>query len=744
MTHKTWKSLLLAGSALAMAAGAAPLALADAAPKASAADTEVTAVTVTARRREESLKDVPISVTAYSAARMEQVGAFDVTDLQQTAPNATIQTARGSNSTLIAFMRGVGQQDPLWGFEPGVGVYVDDVYFARPQLSVLDIYDVKDIEILRGPQGTLYGRNTIGGAIKYTSARIGSDTKIFAKGEFGSYGQHDEIVGVKLPVTSTLGVSATVAKYDRDGYGKNISNGSDQYNKDVTAARATVEWTPTSKLFVRLAGDFTQDDSLPRNGHREAAFGAYTVLPGVYDTAGGAGNHNLVKSAGVALTAEYQLDEHYTLKSISAIRSGHTSTTIDFDNEPAPILDVPGQYKDRQTSQEFQILFNRDKLHGVAGVFYLNSLASGAFDTVLGTLTILPSKPGYSILTQGYVRTESVSAFADASYDLTDRLQLSVGGRWTEDDKRGHVFRQAYAGVRSPFFGDTTAIALGTPNTNYTNDKTFEKFTPRVSASFKLTDELTAYASWSKGFKSGGFDMRGDAKAYPATVNGYRPETVSTTEIGLKGSVYEHRLNYAIDVFASEYKDQQITTQYASGATIASVVDNVGSSSIQGLEAEGSLRLTPELTLNSTLGLINANYDKYLAYIPGTGLTDVSGQRSFQNTPKITFSANATYVVKLGDWGKVALTPAISFRDKYQMFETATPLLDQKSYWLENVDAVWTSADGRYDVGFHAKNLTDARYKVGGYNFPGALYGNSISSFYGPPRTYTVTVGVKF
>ena len=163
-------------------------------------------VTVTARRREESLQDVPISLSAFSAEKIESAGAIDITWLQQSTPNLTLQVARGSNSTLIAFIRGIGQQDPLWGFEPGVGLYVDDVYVSRPQGAVLDIFDIERIEVLRGPQGTLYGRNTIGGAIKYVTRPLGQETRLDTRVNLGSYAQTDLIVSGSTPLSDTLAI----------------------------------------------------------------------------------------------------------------------------------------------------------------------------------------------------------------------------------------------------------------------------------------------------------------------------------------------------------------------------------------------------------------------------------------------------------------------------------------------------------------------------------------------------------
>ncbi|HST90637.1 MAG TPA: TonB-dependent receptor, partial [Brevundimonas sp.] len=548
--------------------------------------TSVDDVIVTARRRAEVLQDVPVAVTAISAETLENRGTADITELARTTPSLTLNSARGSNSTLISFIRGVGQQDPLWGFDPGVGLYIDDVYVARPQAAVLDIFDVERIEVLRGPQGTLYGRNTIGGAIKYVTRRIGDEPLISLKGAYGSYDQFDAIGSIAGPVSDTVGISASVARYLRDGYGTNRNTNTEHYNKDVTAARASVEWTPADSLFFRLAGDWVKDSSNARHGHREFA----PILADEYDTRAGAGDKNEVETRGISLTGEWQANDWLTLKSVTAYRDGSTRGNIDFDNQAAPILDIPAEYDDDQFSQEFQALMEGDRWSGVAGLFYLDATASGAFDTVVGLANL-------TTLTAGSVDTKSWSAFGDLSYDVTDQLSISVGGRFTHDEKTGTVFRQQYLGIRSPYFGNGAAVPLGAPRTNYTDTKEFEEFTPRVSVTYEITPDLTTYASWGRGFKSGGFDMRGDAVLYPATVNGYEPETVETIELGLKGRLFDN-FTFATAIFDSAYEDQQITTQYPAGATVASVVDNVGSSSIRGWEFEGQFRLGDNLVLN--------------------------------------------------------------------------------------------------------------------------------------------------
>jgi len=736
------KTALLAGAAFGVMTTAAQAQ--EAAPVGEQVSS-VDDIIVSARRRDEALKDVPVAVSAFSAEQLEQKGSADITELTRSAPSLTLQAARGSNSTLISFIRGVGQQDPLWGFEPGVGLYMDDVYIARPQAAVLDIFDIQRIEILRGPQGTLYGRNTIGGAIKYVTKRIDADEpQGQVRASYGSYNQRDLVASAELPFNDKFAVSAAVARYLRDGYGTNLNTGNEHYNKDVTAARFSAEWTPTDNLFFRLAGDIVKDDSNARHGHRELA----PSPADVYDTNAGAGDANRVESKGLSLTGEWNVNEWLTLKSVTAQRDGLTRGNIDFDNLPAPILDIPARYDDDQFSQEFQAVFSGDRWSGVAGVYYLDATASGAFDTVLGLANL-------TTLTSGSVDTKSYAVFGDFSYDVTDALSVSVGARWTHDEKTGTVFRRQYLGIRSPGFGNGAAVPIAAPRTDYTATKEFEKFTPRVSVSYKLTPDLTTYVSWGEGFKSGGFDMRGDAVLYPDTVKGYRPETVETWEIGLKGSLFDNRLNFATAIYDSSYEDQQITTQYPAGATVASVVDNVGSSSIRGWEFEGRLRVTDNLTLNGMLSYTDAKFEQFMAYIP-TGplnsscptqpgcVVDVSDQRDFQNTPEWTGSIGATYTHWMENGSSLAFIPSASYRGDYQLFETASPILDQEAFWMFDASLVWTSSNDRLTVGVHGKNLSDEQYRVGGYVFPGALFGDSLIGYYGAPRTVTATVGLKF
>ena len=594
-------------------------------------------VTVTARRREESLQDVPISVTAYTADQLSKAGTVDITGLSQSLPNTTLSASRGTNSTLTSFIRGVGQQDPVAGFESGVGIYLDDIYLARPQGAVADIYDVERIEVLRGPQGTLYGRNTIGGAVKYVTRKLASATDLRVKTSFGSYGQFDVVATGSAPVSDTARIGATVAKFSRDGFGKNLSNGDENYNKDIIAGRVSAEFTPSSSVFIRIAADTTKDDSNPKHGHRltpENSTGTQ-VFSNVYNTQANLtsvlGHKQQVTQSGVSALVEWQLSTDLMLKSVTSKRHDKSYAPIDFDSLNKVTFDVPALYKNRQFSQEFQVTYTGAKVQGVAGVYYLDSNAYNKFDVrLLGTSTF----------TQDDVDTKAWAVFADASFDVSDKFSIAVGGRYTEDQRRANILRQIYLGTAgSPEMGNPGAILFRT-DTNLTSadlDRTDKKFTPRLSASWKASATQNLYASVSQGFKGGSFDPRLNLVGTRLTValakKGFEPEIITTTELGLKSQFNGGRILTNAALFHSDYKDVQVPGSIAIDTngdgiddSFAGVTTNAGKARINGFELEATAKVTDAFSLSGTFGYIDAKYTKFI----GAGGIDFTSQRAFR------------------------------------------------------------------------------------------------------------------
>ncbi|SOB78936.1 iron complex outermembrane recepter protein [Sphingomonas guangdongensis] len=768
------RALLASGASLLTLLTTPALAQEVQTPQETAAETDPGEIVVTARRREETLLDVPIAVTAFSGAQLTASGAIDVTDIAAVTPNVTLEVSRGSNSTLSAFIRGVGQQDPVGGFEGGVGLYLDDVYLNRPQAAVLDIYDVERVEVLRGPQGTLYGRNTIGGAVKYVTRRLGAEPTLVARGTYGTFDQIDGVLSASAPIGDTgFRLGGAVARLTRDGFGTNLTTGDENYNKDIWAARGTLQYETTGAFF-RLSGDYTLDKSNPRGGHRliPGLVSGTPILRDVFDSRGNLVTpEQRVEAYGGALFAELEPADWLTFRSITGYRKDDTATPIDFDALNAVQVDVPSLYNNEQFSQEVQLLVNTGGLNLLLGGYYLDAQARTVFDVRL--------PGGVTALTFGDVYTDTVAVFGDATYDFNPMFSVSVGGRYTWDDRQSRVLRQTFLGGGSPFFsGQGTLFAT---TSDFRGAGSFSKFTPRASVSFKPTPDRNLYASYAKGFKGGGFDPRGVSTAAPisnpATGRTYQdiynflsfdPETVDTYEVGYKASLFDRRLTVALAAFHSDYTDVQVPgsvgTVLNGQQTFIGVTTNAGRAKIDGVEAEATAVLAKGLasdadrvTLQGTMGYLDARYTRF---IDSRGI-DVSDRRRFQNTPDWTASGTLAYAGPVAG-GQLNVSTTVAYRGDSQQFELRTPLIDQPAYALWDANVTY-DINEHLTVGVHGRNLTDKRYIVSGYNFLGQnpdtgdflrnAAGNLVptlgtegvlTAYYGNPRQVFVTLTARY
>ena len=722
----------------------------------SGADASLEEITVTARRREESLRDVPIAVTAFSGDQLEEIGAVDITALTNQVPNIQLEVSRATNTTLTAYIRGIGQQDPVAGWEGGVGLYLDDIYLARPQGTVFDIYDVERIEVLRGPQGTLYGRNTIGGAIRYVTKRLSNEREFSAKASFGSYNQSDVVLSGNLPAGDNFRIGGTLAKFTHDGWGDYLATGEENADKDITAMRVSMEWDLGESVFVRLAGDYSIDESTSRQGHRLLVGPAgEPVLDDVWDTRAGisqlpastGGLDPETTQGGFGLTIQWDINDNLQFKSITSQRADTSTSWIDFDNLPTDYFDAPVIYDNEQFSQEFQLTYTSDRLAGVVGLYQLDANAFNAFDVVIFS--------SLTSFTLGDYDTEAWAAFFDMSYSLNDQWTLSVGGRYTGDERTARVVRETFAGLGSPYFGNDSAISITVPSEGvpeFNGNRTDDKFTPRVSLSYAPNDEHNLYAAYSEGFKGGGFDPRG-AYNIAEVRAGFAPESVESIELGAKSLWADGMISTNIAVFTMDYTDVQIpgsvlldTDGDGEVDGFAGKVTNAGGAEISGIEIEAVAQFTDQFSATLGLGFIDAEYTEWLeaSTDPDTGepiFIDISDQREFQNTPETTASLNLRYELPLAN-GSLALLGGVSYRGSTYQFEIPNPLTNQDSFTLFDVGAVWTSDSGKYTVGLHGRNLGDEEYIAAAYDFPTVV--NSVIGFYGPPQTVTLTGSVHF
>ena len=742
-------------------------------------------VVVTARRFAENLQNVPIAVTALGTAMLEEQDVTNLQDLNSFVPNMKIAADRATSSTINVYIRGVGQSDPLWGFDPGVGVYVDDVYLARPQAALLDVVDVQQIEVLRGPQGTLYGKNTIAGAIKYVTRDIDGPASLTVSATGGTYGEHDERVNFSTPVIEDhVYFGVALADLQRQGYGQVVAqpgfapspyNALGQYvsNKDVLAGRVnlTIKWGESSKL--RITADDILDNSNASGGQRLNNVFA-PELGNPFDTRTDMPVENDYSHRdGVSATYTQNLTDQLSLKVIGAYIHGRSQQFIDFEELDENLFQVPGSYHDQQSSGEGQLIFRNDLVKAVGGVFYMDSTACGAYNASVGVLAVPDDLYLTSIVT-GCSQTTSEAVFADSAWNLTDRLNLDAGIRWNDDDKTAWVYQAQYASLGptqllagQQFFNPASPPAgfFLFPNaaagilTDYTNSRSFVNFSPRLGLDYHWTPQIMTYASWSRGFKSGGFDMRGNEAIYPQTRAGYGPETANNYEVGIKSTLFDDKLLLNLTVFYDPYTNAQIGVQQfvVTGGIPENVtaVLNAGKQINQGVEIESVWRPIKALTFGLNVGYLDSYYEDYFigctAFTPGctpnSPPVNVADQNRPINAPTWNVSGNAAYTWDLSS-GSLLARIGYDWRSFTKVANTTPSVTDQPAYGVLNAGVAFTTSNKAWRFSIDGKNLADRYYRVAGYDFggPGTGLLASVSQigFYGPPRTVTGTVQYHF
>ncbi len=717
-------------------------------------------IVVSARHKEESIIDVPISLSVKTEEDLDRDAIRDIVQLGPSLVNVSLSVVRATNSSLAAYIRGVGQVDPLVGFESGVGIYVDDVYLSRPQGAVLDIYDVERVEILRGPQGTLYGRNTVGGAVKYVTKALPNEAFTKVKAFTGSYGQKDLIVSGAIPLLdSSLKLGVSAGYLNREGFGKNLNTGEDNYNKEVVVGRLVAEYFPRDDVFLRVVGSRTVDDSNPRSGHRHILDEGEEPLSNVYDTYAGnsLGAHPVDDSQLIATDLssflDWNINQHYSLESITAYREDESQSPIDFDSLDEAILNSAVMYKNKQMTQEFRLKFEHDHFWGLVGLYYLEASAFNAYDTEIDG-SVETGELNSALFTLGDLDVESEAIFFSLNFDVFSSLTMSLGARYTVDSRRVEIIQDEFEVPRtdtfvSPFFGgevESIVTPIFDDNGNevvphFKGARRDTKFTPRLSVSWKPTDSLHLYSQYSTGFRSGSFDPRGDYSE-EAVRSGFMPEFIETYELGLKTVSHQERVRASITLFYSDYSDIQIpgalmVDQNGDGVLdgFVGAVTNTASATIKGAEFEIFVNLQEGLYLDFGYGYMSAKFDTFLV---GAGI-NIADYRFFSYAPETTTSLGLRAEMEV--WGgEFSVGFLLNYQSAIHIF-AAESTLDQSGYTLVDASVAWSSYDERWQLGLSGKNLSDKRYRIGGYNFPAAGVG---TAFYGDPRTFSLSVSRRF
>jgi len=709
-------------------------------------------VVVTARRREEALQNIPVAVSVITSDTLEDIIASDISELQQFAPNLSIYAGRNQSTTMTAFVRGIGQADPLWGVDPGVGLYVDDVYIARPQGALLDVYDVGRVEVLRGPQGTLYGKNTIGGAIKYVTNPMTDEPTGKITWNPGTYNTQELRASVAGPlIKGKLRGKAAVAWLTRDGYGDNLYQNREVSTKDTKALRLGLEWLPSDTVTISFNYDRIEDDAEPKGLTRlepnhVCAFygGSCPVFPDIFDTESGMDPANSYKGDGLSMNIGWEIAPGWNFKSITAYRQGDTVNNIDFDTSPYRITDVFAEYHDEQFTQEFQVVFDKGgKWSGVMGVFYLDGDAGGLVKNIF--FGDLP----FAIFgtTDGSTKTKSYAIYADFNWHLSSKWTLNLGLRPTRETKRGIAYNAGYT--------DDTFTTVSAVTADYDKEATFSSLAPNIGIDFQINENVMAYAKVSQGFKSGGFNVRAQEATFPDTATPFDDEKLTMGEIGLKTLLANQTLVLNIAAFYGDYTDVQVSTFTSYDSDGDGIDDafygafgNAGDATNKGLEIEYAWNSRSWFGLSGFLAYLNATPNEFLDE-NGDGFVDT---QVITNAPEFTGTIRANFDWQVGR-GLLTASAGYSYRGESVLTNEGgpdprdpteeTPLLPltQDAFGLVDAWIQYLTANGKWRFGISGKNLTNEEYMTNGYNIPvlGVIQGS-----FGAPRTFVATAEFRF
>ena len=702
--------------------------------------TTLDVVTVTARKREETLQEVPVAVTAFTSEALDKLNVRDLGDLDAQVPNLTIYAARGSSSTATAYIRGIGQADPLWGVDPGVGIYLDDVYIARPQGALLDVFDVGRIEVLRGPQGTLFGKNSIGCAIKYISRGLPAETEGFAQISVGNYNQLDAKAAIGGSIggaDSGLRGRVAVASMNRDGFGTNTHTGQEVSDKEINAARFQLGAYAGDDLDFQFAFDWMDDQSGMRGAKMlapSALAPAYPPLDDRYDIRSGMKNVNDTVMKGASATVNWRPNDNWAFKYVIAKRESDTETNIDFDTTPLTLVDVRAFYSDSQVSHELQANFDGGgRARGVMGIYAFDGDAGGQ---VLNHFfnTLLPiglTNPLFGD-TQGVVNTKSFAVYADWTFDLTNRLKLDAGVRYTDEDKHAVALNRFYTGLDYNTSWGTAA--------NFDKTVNFKNMSPKISLDYQITPDIMVYGLASRGFKSGGFNIRANTTAVPRSGEPFDDESVDSFEIGGKMAFFDQKLFLNLAAFHNVYEDIQLSvfTSYTlpgGGSSFFGDFTNAGKGTVNGVEVEYQWLPTANWLVSGNLAWLDAKYDEFI-----TAGVNVADSQYFTNAPEFSGALNVEYRMPLANGGNLSARVGYSYQSEVWPTTDLSPAIRQDGYGLVGAGVTWKVNDS-WQLSLQGSNLADEEYRTTGYNI--ASYG-VLTGFYGPPRQYTLTARYDF
>ena len=755
MTYRSY----LSSSALALTLALSPSAFA-----------QLDEIVVTSQKREQNIQDVPIAVTAIDNNYIETRQITDIKSLSSLAPNLKVENTPGNSTGAQISIRGGVTINPALTWEPTVGIYLNGSYIGKTQGAVFDVADIERVEVLRGPQGTLYGRNTLAGAINIISAKPTEDFNGSLKVGFGNYNSKLAKGTMNFGQLGPIKAKVSGLLEKRDGFIDVVANPfpgviaagansvNDLENLDKKSFLVALSADLTESITLDYTFDWSDADQRPTfsqivsvspNNIFDPSSPAYVGFPGgpgqffgfpldIYTNSdrqftasvdGAAFERSSVQGHNLTATYDSELGE---LKSITSYRKLSWDDALDLDGSPLPLAHTQRLSDYDSFSQELQLTGGTGRLNYVLGAYYFEDDGfTNNPQFFFGGASVFDSRYGFE--------TTAKAIYGQLDFAISDTLSLTGGLRYTDEEKS--IDRTNIAVVFNGLPPNTPFVPAGT-----TGKTSFDDLSPQITLNYAPIDTINLYAKYANGFKSGGFN--GEAGSVVETLRPYDSETVDSFEIGAKTRFADGRAQINFAGFVNKHKDMQLSVFTAQGAA-ASDIRNAGRATIKGIEIEGLFQLSEEFLLRGNLGLLDTEYQEFIEF----GM-DVAGDRAFPQAPKVTFSAGFDWDVIQGGWGALALSGDMNHSAEYYTYPYALnpqapqPASNSQAPARTIFDArlAWRNipiADQNVELAIWAKNLTDKEYLSNFIDF-GPGFGGLTNGYFGPPRTYGATLGIQF
>ncbi len=698
-------------------------------------------IVVTAQRRAQNLQDVPVSVTAFDAELIREAGFTNSLSIGDQVPNLEIKTFGGVPNI---FIRGVGNNDFNSSSVGPISVYRDDVVVASTGSQIFSLFDLERIEVLRGPQGTLFGKNTTGGAIQFFSRLPGNELEGYVRLGYGRFDLFEAEGAVSLPLSDTLAVRVAGLVRRRDGERVNLFDDSDAINVDEAAVRAIFRWRPDTLTDIRLSVGGGRDRSDYLNPKPLGTGPGATNIFGYADPAPNdprilnfdADSRNHSDNFFISLNASRDFGP-FTLRSITGYDESQIDNRVDVDGSPLRVDQITFLTDTWQFSQELQLAYDSRRFDAIFGLYYFRENLQGDSDAdLLGELDAIGAS--LPLITRASRRNTSYAAFAQGTYSITDALRLTLGGRYTVDRVRSQHRADLIPGyfTSAPDGAPIPLVPFARLRDN------FDAFSWRAAIDYDLADDILAYASASRGFKSGGFNIGIITSVAERTQ--VDPEYLTAYEVGLKMRLFDRRLRFNLSAFYYDYTDLQVLSVNQQGTGVPTLgLDNAADATIKGLEVELLAVPVESLNLGLNFGLLDAEYRNYTsgAIDPTTGQPrDFSGNR-LPGAPRFTLSSFVQYSFPLGSF-EGRLRAEYNFTGKKYYNNAEDELISSRDgYGLLNLRATLAQGEGRWELSAWMRNVTDEEYLIDATDLRDFGF---IPQYYGERRTWGLDLIVNF